>query len=115
MALAILCVDKWRSQWHYRHNKVVLGDDVVFDNLLEASFSLNMSTHTLHKSIVRMWTVGNDDISYSVYKDESASTVNEYKHGDKKITIHGNITRKRRRKYDDQNCMSAAKVQCDRH
>lgn len=111
----LLCVDKWRSQWHYRNNKVVVGDDVVYENLNDASIALNISIFTLHKLIVRMWPLDGDDVSYAVYKDDKASNKYDYRHGDKKVAIPSNPSRKRSRGHDHQDPVPSPKMQKHRH
>lgn len=110
MTIPILCVARWRSQWHYRHNKVVVDDSIVYNNIREASVALRMSTFTLHKLIIRMEA----DVSYSVYKDsDKIDKQYEYLHGDKEVRIPRNTFGKRSRGHDNEDSVRKTRMRVD--
>lgn len=109
--MTYLCVDKWRSQWHYRNNGVVV-DGQVYTNIRDASNALHVSCSMLHKLIVSMRPLhGFGFVSYTVYNDPSDVSSEEYRHGDKKIVLPGNSSRKRGREHDNESPMRKARVQ----
>lgn len=109
MNYKLLCVDKWRSEWHYRNYGVVVGDK-QFDDVREAAYSLRLSPHSLHKAITRMDTTidGNFPV-YVVYKDE-AVVVTAENDGNKETRVLGDSSGKRRRDQDHDNNLRTTRL-----
>jgi hypothetical protein len=101
MHYKFLCVDKWKSQWHYRNFGVVVGDR-PFTNIRTAAGDLSISIYSLHKNIVTLSPTNGGYTMYVVYNDDTdTESLTAYKNGcDNKVRVLTNTTRKRSREKD---------------